>query len=317
MTRTSPISTASCPTGLRRRRKDRARRYQLDVDIGFHEFESARRAAAVTVEVWVDERSFAASDERGRRLDYDFLRTGSARSKGRRFNLQERSSRDLRADRRRRGVTALRVATGKPDIYRIAPASAWSWRASSARVLGRRAGPGRRAPAGSRPGSPRFSGPGFAQRLRRQTRRQRAGEPVPEQVRARAARRPRRRSRTERPTSAAARRGAEDVQRDRPVARGLQEDLGLAFAGQRAGDMEGAADAGGSRRGVGRRQFAQDRAQPLGGLGRIRKLGVGRDQPQLGPPIRHPAGEDEHFVAAAAPRRRGPRESVRQDRRGS
>ena len=43
--------------------------YQLDVDIGFHDFEiGAPQRLLVTVEVWVDERSFAAGDERGRRL---------------------------------------------------------------------------------------------------------------------------------------------------------------------------------------------------------------------------------------------------------
>jgi 7,8-dihydroneopterin aldolase/epimerase/oxygenase len=94
--------------------------YDLPVDIGFHDFEvGTPQRLKVTVEVWVDERSFAASDERTLAWDYDFLRTEiGALAKGRRFNLQEtfvREIYDLVAARR--GVTALRVSTRKPDIY--------------------------------------------------------------------------------------------------------------------------------------------------------------------------------------------------------
>jgi dihydroneopterin aldolase len=94
--------------------------YRLDLDIGFHEFEIGNpQRLLVTVEVWVDERSFADADEAGSAWDYDFLRTeiGSLVT-GRRFNLQEtvvREIYDLVAARR--GVTALRVSTRKPDIY--------------------------------------------------------------------------------------------------------------------------------------------------------------------------------------------------------
>ena len=101
--------------------QDRARRLStLAVDIGFHDFEiGAPQRLLVTVEVWVDERSFAASDERAGAWDYDFLRTEiGALAEGRRFNLQEtfvREIYDLIAARR--GVTALRVSTRKPDIY--------------------------------------------------------------------------------------------------------------------------------------------------------------------------------------------------------
>ena len=94
--------------------------FQLDLDIGFHEFEIGNpQRLLVTIEVWVDERSFAASDEAGSAWDYDFLRTEiGALAAGRRFNLQEtlvREIYDLIAARR--GVTALRVSTRKPDIY--------------------------------------------------------------------------------------------------------------------------------------------------------------------------------------------------------
>jgi dihydroneopterin aldolase len=94
--------------------------YELRLDIGFHEFEVGNpQRLLVTVEVWVDERSFAASDAAEIAWDYDFLRTEiGALVAGRRFNLQEtlvREIYDLVAARR--GVTALRVATRKPDIY--------------------------------------------------------------------------------------------------------------------------------------------------------------------------------------------------------
>jgi len=94
--------------------------YDLAVDIGFHDFEvGTPQRLLVTVEVWVDERGFAASDERALAWDYDFLRTEiGILAKGRRFNLQEtfvREVYDLVAARR--GVTALRVSTRKPDIY--------------------------------------------------------------------------------------------------------------------------------------------------------------------------------------------------------
>jgi 7,8-dihydroneopterin aldolase/epimerase/oxygenase len=94
--------------------------YDLPVDIGFHDFEiGTPQRLLVTVEVWVDEASFAASDDRAGAWDYDFLRTEiGALADGRRFNLQEtfvREIYDLVAARR--GVTALRVASRKPDIY--------------------------------------------------------------------------------------------------------------------------------------------------------------------------------------------------------
>src|SRR5688572_29062334 len=65
--------------------------YRLDLDIGFHDFEIGNpQRLLVTIEVWVDERGFAAGDEAGRAWDYDFLRTEiGALVAGRRFNLQE------------------------------------------------------------------------------------------------------------------------------------------------------------------------------------------------------------------------------------
>ena len=94
--------------------------YRLDLDIGFHEFEIGNpQRLLVTVEVWVDERSFSADDTAGSPWDYDFLRTeiGSLVA-GRRFNLQETLVREIYdMVAARRGVTALRVSTRKPDIY--------------------------------------------------------------------------------------------------------------------------------------------------------------------------------------------------------
>ena len=103
-----------------RTRKIMLEGFELPVDIGFHDFEvGSPQRLSVSVEVWVDEASFAASDDEARAWDYDFLRTEiAALAKGRRFNLQEtfvREIYDLVAARR--GVTALRVASSKPDIY--------------------------------------------------------------------------------------------------------------------------------------------------------------------------------------------------------
>ena len=94
--------------------------YCLPVDIGFHDFEIGNpQRLFVTVEVWVEESHFAVEDRPALAWDYDFLRTEIGRvAAGRRFNLQEtfvREVYDLVAARR--GVTALRVSTRKPDIY--------------------------------------------------------------------------------------------------------------------------------------------------------------------------------------------------------
>lgn len=94
--------------------------YVLPVDIGFHDFEVGHpQRLSVTVEVWVDEAAFPASDEAASAWNYDFLRNEIARlAAARRWNLQETLARaiyDLVAARR--GVTALRVSTRKPDIY--------------------------------------------------------------------------------------------------------------------------------------------------------------------------------------------------------
>ena len=94
--------------------------YELAIDIGFHDFEVGQpQRLFVTVEVWLDDASFAAVDDASAAWDYDFLRSEIASlATARRYNLQETLARaiyDLVAARR--GVTALRVSTRKPDIY--------------------------------------------------------------------------------------------------------------------------------------------------------------------------------------------------------
>ena len=94
--------------------------FSLPVDIGFHDFEvGAPQRVLVTIEVWVDEASFPDDDEAESAWNYDFLRTEILRIAGaRRFNLQETLVREIyEAVAARRGVTALRIATRKPDIY--------------------------------------------------------------------------------------------------------------------------------------------------------------------------------------------------------
>lgn len=94
--------------------------YCLEVDIGFHEFEVGNpQRLFITVEVWVDDASFPETDNAADAWNYDFLRTEiGALARSRRYNLQEtlvRAIYDLVAARR--GVTALRVSSRKPDIY--------------------------------------------------------------------------------------------------------------------------------------------------------------------------------------------------------
>ena len=94
--------------------------FTMPVDIGFHQFEVGNpQRLVVTVEVWIDEAAFASDDKASAAWDYDFMRSEiAALAASRRFNLQETLARaiyDLVAARR--GVTALRVSTRKPDIY--------------------------------------------------------------------------------------------------------------------------------------------------------------------------------------------------------
>ena len=94
--------------------------FDLDVDIGFHDFEvGAPQRLRVNIEVWLDAASFPTCDSVEAAWNYDFLRqTVRDLVEARRYNLQETMCRaiyDLIAARQ--GVTALRVSTRKPDIY--------------------------------------------------------------------------------------------------------------------------------------------------------------------------------------------------------
>lgn len=94
--------------------------YALDLDIGFHDFEVGNpQKLVVSVEVWVDEASFASRDEVELAWNYDFLRSAiGALVRNRRFNLQETLAREIYTlVAARHGVTAIRVKTRKPDIY--------------------------------------------------------------------------------------------------------------------------------------------------------------------------------------------------------
>lgn len=94
--------------------------YRVAVDIGFHDFEiGVAQALAVTVEAWVDEAHFAATDEIAAAWNYDLLRDAIERlAAARRYNLQETFARALYAEvAALPGVTALRVMTCKPDVY--------------------------------------------------------------------------------------------------------------------------------------------------------------------------------------------------------
>lgn len=94
--------------------------FDLDVDIGFHDFEvGAPQRLRVNIDVWLDAKSFPTDDRVASAWNYDFLRSTVLELVGkRRYNLQEticRSIYDLVAARQ--GVVALRVSTRKPDIY--------------------------------------------------------------------------------------------------------------------------------------------------------------------------------------------------------
>jgi len=94
--------------------------FDIDVDIGFHDFEvGAPQRLRINIEVWLDAKSFPTCDSVEAAWNYDVLRqTVHVLVAERRYNLQEticRAIYDLIAARQ--GVVALRVSTRKPDIY--------------------------------------------------------------------------------------------------------------------------------------------------------------------------------------------------------
>ena len=93
---------------------------EVQADIGFHEFEvGVPQRLLVTVEIWLDRVPPADCDDPARAWDYDFLRGQIIELAGaRRYNLQESLAHAIYARfAGMRGVSALRVATAKPDIY--------------------------------------------------------------------------------------------------------------------------------------------------------------------------------------------------------
>jgi dihydroneopterin aldolase len=93
---------------------------EVQVDIGFHEFEvGAPQRLLVTVEIWLHETVAPADDDPERAWNYDFLRTEVEEiASSRRFNLQETLAHAVFERLAAfRGVRALRVRTSKPDIY--------------------------------------------------------------------------------------------------------------------------------------------------------------------------------------------------------
>ncbi len=96
------------------------RDFAVPIDIGFHDFEVGNpQRVFVTVEVWLDEASFASRDDVDCAWDYDFLRTEIlSLAKARRYNLQETLARGIYAlVAARAGVKGLRISTSKPDVY--------------------------------------------------------------------------------------------------------------------------------------------------------------------------------------------------------
>lgn len=95
-------------------------RLEVQADIGFHEFEVGQpQRLLVTVEIWVAGLSPPRADEPAEALDYDYLRSEvKALATERRYNLQESLAHAIfERFAQLKGVTALRVATAKPDVY--------------------------------------------------------------------------------------------------------------------------------------------------------------------------------------------------------
>ena len=93
---------------------------EVKADIGFHEFEiGVPQRLLVTVEIWLDHVPPPGCDDPGNAWDYDYLREQIEElAAARRYNLQESLAHAIyQRIASMRGVRALRVATGKPDVY--------------------------------------------------------------------------------------------------------------------------------------------------------------------------------------------------------
>ena len=117
----TPLLDGLVPDALRpRSRRIFLTDYDVPVDIGFHDFEiGTPQRLLVSVEVWLEEAAFAATDEVAAAWNYDYLRTEIGRVAGsRRFNLQETFVREIyERVAARAGVVGVRVSACKPDVY--------------------------------------------------------------------------------------------------------------------------------------------------------------------------------------------------------
>jgi 7,8-dihydroneopterin aldolase/epimerase/oxygenase len=94
--------------------------FAVDVDIGFHDFEiGSPQRLLICVEIGLAPAHFPSEDSRAQAWDYDFIRTGIFDLvRGRRFNLQETLAHEIYAMiAARPGVTFLKIATRKTDVY--------------------------------------------------------------------------------------------------------------------------------------------------------------------------------------------------------
>ena len=92
----------------------------VTVDIGFHEFEiGAPQRLLISVEVWLEKIAHPLDDDVGSAWNYDHLRIEIERMvAARRYNLQETLVAEIYDwIAARAGVSAIRVASCKPDIY--------------------------------------------------------------------------------------------------------------------------------------------------------------------------------------------------------
>lgn len=93
---------------------------EVQVDVGFHDFEvGAPQRLLISVEIWLEDFAEPADDDPALAWNYDVVRQDIERLAGeRRYNLQETLAHALfDCIAARRGVSALRVRTSKPDIY--------------------------------------------------------------------------------------------------------------------------------------------------------------------------------------------------------
>lgn len=92
--------------------------FELDVEIGIHEFEiGVRQRVLVDIVLWVD-AIVAASDDIAEVCDYDYLRLGIFELCRKRFNLQETLCREiLTLCFSNAQVARAKVFVRKPDVY--------------------------------------------------------------------------------------------------------------------------------------------------------------------------------------------------------